>query len=204
MTDRDLILRFVTNFKSFYSLDLVVECTGLDPEVVKSYFKSLVMCDVIRRISKHEQIYVTQRSANTLKICTIHSRNWVYNLKDCQDIAALLKCTRVKTIREIARLLNRSRQWVYMYLEALISVEVIGINESGYYTKNFANIYQVGSVIKKGIINELRVACGIKPDRKSIPKPKSKVKVKAKAKSRTKQTVSKQRSLRRTEQTAGI
>jgi len=204
MTDRDLVLRFVTNFKSFYSLELVVECTGLQPEVVKGYFKSLVMCDVIKRISQHEQIYVTQRSLNTTRICTVHSRRWVYNLKDCEDIAVLLKCARVKSIRKIAVMLNRSRQWVYMYLEALISVEVIGINQAGYYTMSFANIYKVGSVIKPGIINQLRVACGIKPDRKSMPKPKAKAKVKAKSKTISQQTESRRRTLRRTEPTTGL
>lgn len=200
MNDRDLINRFVSNYRSIYSVDLVVECTGLQRSEVSRVLNQLVIGNVIRRISQHEPIFITNRGPYATRVCTIYSRNWVFNLGDCQDIAALLKCTQVKSIREIAVMLNRSRQWVYMYLEALISVDVIGINESGYYTKSFTNIYKVGSMIKKGIIHELRTGCGIKPNRKPVPKTKPVIK----AKTKTKPADPKHRSLRRIGQATGI
>lgn len=166
MNNQDLILRFVSSYHSFYSIDTVMECTGLEYKEVSYYLKVLVNIDVIRRISKKEHIYVTKKSYSADKVRTIHSKNWVFNLKDCQDITSLLGHTRVKSIRELAVMLERSRQWVYLYLEALISVDAVGISNTGYYTKNMANIFKVGSVITKGIISEQRNACGIKPKKR--------------------------------------
>jgi hypothetical protein len=167
MNNQDLILRFVSSFPIYYTVDTVVECTGLEHKEVAYYLKVLVNIDVIRRISKKEHIYVTKKSYSADKVRTIHSKNWVFNLKDCQDITSLLSHTRVKSIRDLAVMLERSRQWVYLYLEALISVDAVGISKQGYYTKDMANIFKVGSVIKKGIISEQRDACGIQPKKRS-------------------------------------
>ncbi|GAB1468065.1 hypothetical protein MASR2M64_07680 [Candidatus Cloacimonadota bacterium] len=167
MTSQDLIMRFVSTFPSFYTLDTVVECTGLEYKEVAIFMKALVTCDVIRRVSQKEQIYVTKKSYSAEQVRTVHSKNWVFNMKDCQDIALLLSHTRVKSIRDLAVMLERSRQWVYLYLEALISVDAVGISKTGYYTKDISNIFKVGSVIKKGIISEQRDACGIQPKKRS-------------------------------------
>lgn len=167
MNNQDLILRFVSTFPSFFTAETVMECTGLEYNEVDCYMKILVKCDVIRRVSQKEQIYVTKKNNSAEQVRTIHSRNWVFNMKDCQDIALLLTHTRVKSIRDLAVMLERSRQWVYLYLEALISVDAVGISESGYYTKDISNIFKVGSVIKKGIISEQRDACGIQPKKRS-------------------------------------
>ncbi len=167
MNNQDLILRFVSSFPSFYTVETVMECTGLEYKEVAGYMQILVKCDVIRRVSQKELIYVTKKNYSADKVRTIHSKNWVFNLKDCHDIASLLSHTRVKSIRDLALMLERSRQWVYLYLEALISVDAIGISKTGYYTKNMANIFKVGSVIKKGIISEQRDACGIQPKKRS-------------------------------------
>lgn len=42
MNNQDLILRFVSSYHSFYSIDTVMECTGLEYKEVSYYLKVLV------------------------------------------------------------------------------------------------------------------------------------------------------------------
>ena len=158
-----LIDRFVDRFVSYFNLDLICECTGVDRDVVQERLNQLIMGNVIRRVSKYEDIYVTNRGRYATKVSTIHCGNWSFDLKACQDICFLLELSQIKSIRQLAAKMQRSRQWAYLYLEALISVDAVGISKSGYYTKSLSNIFKVGSVIKKGIISEKRAECGIQP-----------------------------------------
>ena len=164
---RIMIDRFVDSYPNYFNVDMICQCTGADPEVVTERLRHLIVGDVIRKISKHEDIYITNRGLYATRVATIHSGNWNFDIKACQDICCLLRCAKVRSIRQLATLMKKSRQWVYLYLEALISVDAVGINKSGYYTKNMANIFKVGSVIKKGIISEQRDACGIQPKKRS-------------------------------------
>lgn len=164
---RIMIDRFVDSYANYFNVEMICQCTGADPEVVKDRLRHLIVGDVIRKISRHEDIYITNRGLYATRVATIHSGNWVFDIKYCQDICCLLRCSNLKSIRQLAELMKRSRQWVYLYLEALISVDAVGINKSGYYTKNMANIFKVGSVIKKGIISEMRDKCGIQPRKRS-------------------------------------
>lgn len=162
-----MINRFIESFPTYFNVDLICECTGAEPEVVQDRLKQLIIGDVIRKISKYEDIYVTNRDRYATKVATIHTGSWVFDIKACQDICCLLDCSKVQSVRQLATLVNRSRQWAYLYLEALISVDAVGINKSGYYTKRISNIFKVGSVIKKGIISEKRAECGIQPKRRN-------------------------------------
>lgn len=158
-----LIDRFVDRFVSYFNIDLICECTGVDRDVVQERLNQLIIGNVIRKISKYEDIYVTNRGRYATKVSTIHCGNWSFDLKACQDICFLLKISQIKSIRQLAAKMQRSRQWAYLYLEALISVDAVGIRKSGYYTKDIGMIFKVGSVIKKGIISEKRAECGIQP-----------------------------------------
>lgn len=157
-----LIDRFVDRFPSYFNLDLICECTGVERDVVQERLNQLIIGNVIRKVSKYEDIYVTNRGRYATKVSTIHCGNWSFDLKVCHDICLLLELSQIKSVRQFAAKMQRSRQWAYLYLEALISVDAVSIDKSGYYTKSLNNIFKVGSVIKKGIIREKRIESGIK------------------------------------------
>ena len=73
-----------------------------------------------------------------------------------QDKAMILlkevETTRHRNVRTIAKAIGKSRQWVYVYLEALASIGAIE-KEDGYYkiiTKDC--VWAIGTNIKKGIL----------------------------------------------------
>jgi hypothetical protein len=162
-----MIDRFIDSYPTYFNIDLICECTGVEPEAVQERLKQLVVGNTIKKISKYEDIYIANRGRYATKVGTIHSGSWIFEIKTCNDICCLLQDNKVKSIRQLASLTKRSRQWAYLYLEALISVDAVGIRKSGYYTKDVANIFKVGSIIRKGIISELRAQCGIQPKKRS-------------------------------------
>ncbi len=63
------------------------------------------------------------------------------------------------SIRSIAEAFGRSRQWVFVYLEALASAGVIGVNQYGYCALTKKDIGKVGIKIKRGILKDLLSHC---------------------------------------------
>ena len=63
------------------------------------------------------------------------------------------------SIRSIAEAFGRSRQWVFVYLEALASAGVIGVNQYGYCVLTKKDVGNIGIKIKRGILKELISHC---------------------------------------------
>ncbi len=74
---------------------------------------------------------------------------------------------KIRSIRQLAAIYGRSRQWIYLYLEAMASVKVIGIDKSGYCVLDPQKIPMVGSIVIKGILGELRSKAGMPPKQKA-------------------------------------
>ncbi|MDD2230895.1 MAG: hypothetical protein PHY48_16020 [Candidatus Cloacimonetes bacterium] len=63
---------------------------------------------------------------------------------------------RYKSIRDIAKATGKSKQWVYIYLEALASIEVIDLRGFIYVVISRQNVPQIGRKFQKGILGQLR------------------------------------------------
>ncbi len=165
MTSKDLVIRFVTSSGSLFGIEEIMECTGLSRRVIKRVLNELVAEKCVKQISKRDPVYVKDY-ASKIRISSIHSTDWAYSIEDCEKVMWALDGRYIKSIRALASNIGRSRQWVFKYLEALISVDAIGIRKAGYYVTCYENIYKVGTIIKKGIISEKRAECGIQPKRR--------------------------------------
>ena len=165
MTSKDLVIRFVTSSRNFFVIEQIMECTGLSRRVIKRVLNELVAENCVRQISKRDPIY-SRDYEHTARISTIHCTNWAYSIEDCEKLMWSLEDCYIRSIRAIAAKIGRSRQWVFKYLEALISVDAVGIRKAGYYVTCYENMHKVGTVITKGIIRQKRIECGIKPQRR--------------------------------------
>jgi hypothetical protein len=52
---------------------------------------------------------------------------------------------------------------IFVYLEALASIGMVGIDSEGYYVISMDGLLNLGMYIQPGILLELRDATGIKP-----------------------------------------
>jgi len=77
----------------------------------------------------------------------------------------MLDTRQFHSIREIANAYDKSRQLVFVYLEALASIDMVGINTSGYKVLSEDGILKLGTFIQPGILGKLRKESGIKRNR---------------------------------------
>ena len=59
-------------------------------------------------------------------------------------------------IRPLAKAIRKSRQWVYIYLEALASIEVVDLRGFIYVVNSRHNVPKIGRKVQKGILGQLR------------------------------------------------
>jgi Mn-dependent DtxR family transcriptional regulator len=85
--------------------------------------------------------------------------NWHFDPKAALALLNLIEKRSFTSIRSIAEAFGRSRQWVFVYLEALASAGVIGVNQYGYCVLTKKDVRKVGIKIKRGILKELISHC---------------------------------------------
>ncbi|MFA6631509.1 MAG: hypothetical protein WCU90_04350, partial [Kiritimatiellia bacterium] len=85
-----------------------------------------------------------------------HYRGWTFSLADTHRLLDILDQGRYKSIRDIAQTIGKSRQWVYIYLEALASIEVIDLRGYIYVVISRQNVPKIGRKVQKGILGQLR------------------------------------------------
>jgi len=158
MTSKDLVINFITQYRKPFSAPTLSGMTELDLSVVEPILIELRAENLIKRISQHEPIYV-YADRNEVNVYNIQRTDWVYNHKDCQSLVKLLSTERFTSARNISAAFGKSRQWVFLYLEALASIDAIGLDQSGYYVKPQADLSTFGTIVIPGILNELRVTC---------------------------------------------
>lgn len=85
--------------------------------------------------------------------------NWHFDPQAVLALINLIEQGSYSSIRSIAEAFGRSRQWVFVYLEALASAGVICVNHYGYCVLTKKDIGKVGIKIKRGILKDLLSHC---------------------------------------------
>jgi len=88
---------------------------------------------------------------------------WNYNTQVAEEILNILDTRQYRSIREIASDYGKSRQLVFVYMEALASIDMVGIDCSGYKVLSKEGILKLGTYIQPAILGKLRKESGIKP-----------------------------------------
>jgi|LSQX01.2.fsa_nt_gb hypothetical protein len=154
MTPRDLVLNFVNQYDKPFDAALIANMTGLEIKEVEPIITELLEDKTIKLASKREPIYARSNRFNT-NVDRQMRPNWHFDPKAALALINLIERGRFTSIRSIAEVFGRSRQWVFVYLEALASAGVIGVNQYGYCVLNKKDVGNVGVKIKRGILKDL-------------------------------------------------
>jgi hypothetical protein len=155
MSKRELILNFVNQYNRPFGVDTVISLTDIDIDTVESVLEELLASDKIKQIEDDPPIYVRTNRYNS-KVGYQHYRGWSFDLKATHQLLDVLEQGKYKSIRDIAQVIKRSRQWVYIYLEALASIEVIDLRCFTYVVISRKNVPKIGRKVQKGILSQLR------------------------------------------------
>ncbi|MBW6513876.1 MAG: hypothetical protein K0B87_03865 [Candidatus Syntrophosphaera sp.] len=158
MTARDLVLNFVNQYNKPFDAALIANMTGLEIKEVEPIITELLENKTIKLASKREPIYARSNRFNTNVDKQIRP-NWHFDPQAALALINLIEQGSYSSIRSIAEAFGRSRQWVFVYLEALASVGVIGVNQYGYCVLTKKDVGKVGIKIKRGILKELIAHC---------------------------------------------
>ena len=154
MTSKELVLNFVNQYRKPFDANLIAEMTGLGVNDVEPIISDLVADGTIKRISDREEIYARSNRFNT-NVDKQMRPNWHFDPKAALALLNLIEQGSYTSIRGIAADFGRSRQWVFVYLEALASMGLIGLNEHGYCVLTKKDLNKVGIKIKSGILRQL-------------------------------------------------
>ncbi len=151
MTAPELIQNFVRYYRKPFSTETVASFTSVEVEEVKPVLTELASSGMIKELC--EGIFVKANRYNP-NLCYGLKGTWKFNQEAANQLLNLIEQGDYTSIRNIAVDFHRSRQWVFVYLEALASIDAIGFDKV-YYVKSRAHLKDLGKIIKKGILGEL-------------------------------------------------
>jgi len=155
MTDKELILNFVNQYDRPFNADVIAQMTSISIDVIETQLPELLQSQAIKQIEDSPPIYVRSNRYQA-RIGYQHYKGWTFSIADAHRLLDILEHGRYKSIREISRVIGKSRQWVYIYLEALASIEVVDLRHYIYVVISRQNVPKIGRKVQKGILGQLR------------------------------------------------
>jgi hypothetical protein len=155
MTDKELILNFVNQYDRPFNAELIAQLTSIEADIIEQTLPELIQGQAIKQIEDCPPIYV-RANRYQARIGYQHYKGWTFSIADAHELLDILEQGRYKSIREIAEAIGKSRQWVYIYLEALASIEVIDLRGFIYVAISRQNVPKIGRKVQKGILGQLR------------------------------------------------
>mgnify|MGYP000898254955 FL=1 len=162
MTNMDVIRNFVHQYRKPFNTETIAELTGIETKTVKQSIRTLLNNHEIKCISTQDKLYVSSNRYQS-QVGFNQKGKWNYSTQVAEEILNMLDSRQFCSIREIASDYGKSRQLVFVYMEALASIGMIGINSNGYFNITREGILKMGTFIQPGILGKMRKESGLKP-----------------------------------------
>jgi hypothetical protein len=155
MTDKELILNFINQYDRPFNAEVIAQLTNIEADIIESLLPELIKSQTIKQIEDSPPIYV-RTNRYQARIGYQHYKGWTFSIADAHKLLDILEQGRYKSIRETAEAIGKSRQWVYIYLEALASIDVVDLRGFIYVVISRQNVPKIGRKVQKGILGQLR------------------------------------------------
>lgn len=159
MHSPDFISNLISNYNQPFTPGMLASMLERDLETVETILNSLVIAGKVLCISPKNSLYV-RANRYTIGMALDPRCKWKYDIPTAIKILDFIEIKSYRSIRELAKDFGRSRQFVFVYLEALASISIIGVNPHGYYIKTRLGIEQLGRHIQPGILGVLKKYSG--------------------------------------------
>lgn len=155
MRDKELILNFINQYDRPFNAEVIAQLTSIQADTIEQILPGLLQSQAIKQIEDSPPIYV-RANRYQARIGYQHYKGWTFSLAEAHRLLDVLEQGRYKSIRDIAQVIGKSRQWVYIYLEALASIEVVDLRGFIYVVISRQNVPKIGRKVQKGILGQLR------------------------------------------------
>jgi predicted transcriptional regulator of viral defense system len=128
MTLQEQLASFAIEYHRPFTREIAASMLGVDPGVVGEAITQLVQSGELKRISTSPSVFVSAyRWENaTRTVDFVYTEEWAVRICD------LLEQHKVVGIRQLGSLLERSREFAYRYLIALVSITAVAWLPVGY------------------------------------------------------------------------
>ncbi|MDY0150640.1 MAG: hypothetical protein RBS43_00030 [Candidatus Cloacimonas sp.] len=155
MSTLQLVENFIDHYNKPFSAETVAVLIQREVKDIVPVLENLLADKSIRLISQTELIYA-RANRYQAQIGYQHYKGWTFDQGAAHQLLDVLEQGKYKSIRDIALTIGRSRQWVYIYLEALASIDVIDLRNFVYVVISRKNVPKIGRKVNKGILSMLR------------------------------------------------
>ena len=155
MTNQELILNFINQYDRPFNAEVIAQLTSVSRDGIEKLLPELLQSQAIKQIEDNPPIFV-RANRYQARIGYQHYKGWTFSIAHAHSLLDILEQGRYKSIREIAQTIGKSRQWVYIYLEALASIEVVDLRQHVYVVISRQNVPKIGRKVQKGILGQLR------------------------------------------------
>ena len=155
MTDKELIINFISQYDRPFNAEAIAQMTCISLDVIETQLPGLLQSQTIKQIEDDPPIYV-RANRYQARIGYQHYKGWTFSIADSHSPLDIIEKGSYNSIREIAQATGKSRQWVYIYLEALASIEVVDLRQHVYVVISRQNLPKIGRKVQKGILGQLR------------------------------------------------
>lgn len=155
MTIKDLALNFVSQFNKPFDLNTISALIDREPEEVKPVLAELLTTKQIRLVDLEQGIYVRNNRYNA-KVGYNQKGNWRFDPGEASALLDTINAGTYTSLRAIAITIGRSRQWVFVYMEALASIGCVGVEGKQYKVLNRDRVRDIGRHIEPGILGNLK------------------------------------------------
>lgn len=148
-----LVRNFVSQYRQPFSSQTIASFTGISAKRLKPIIGKLIAEQQIKAVSTDpELIYVkANRYMGIYELTHDHNR-WNFDPERAMILINEISRAKHTGIRSIAKNIGKSRQWVFVYLEALASIGAIEKVDGYYKIISKERFWNIGANIKKGIL----------------------------------------------------
>jgi len=151
-----LVRNFVSQYRRPFSADTIASYTGISIKRLKPIIDRLIADQQIKVVSiDPEQIYVKANRYMGIYEKTHDHNRWNFDQDKAMILLKEVEATRHRNVRTIANAIGKTRQWVYVYLEALASIGVIEKVDGYYQIISKERVWAIGTNIKKRPLHKL-------------------------------------------------
>ena len=151
-----LVRNFVSQYRLPFSAESITSFTGISAKRLKPIIDKLLAEQQIKAVSTDpEQIYVKANRYMGIYEKTHDHNRWNFDPDRAMLLISEISKAKHTGIRSIAKAVGKSRQWVYVYLEALASIGVIDRVDGCYEVTSIDKLLTIGVNLNKGILRTM-------------------------------------------------
>jgi hypothetical protein len=158
MNEREIFANFVSQYRKPFDAEAVTMTTGIPASLVNQLLREFVTHERIKCLCEGANPIYVRFNRYDVRLSAPHGL-CVYPEK-AADLLTIIEAGNYHSVRELAKAVGKSRQWVYLYLEAMMTVGVVKVVDGYYVAGDKSRLRLVGSQIDKGIIYRVKGRAG--------------------------------------------